>query len=142
MFGTAHTARHSESYFEYGSSGLARPEWQTILEDAIARTEQSIAMHRTGISGPSELSSTELVAELKARDRQLSGTSMLTADKIWTQLLSSYSAAQKSFDAASDVLLAHMAINTSPTSNEFLAEERARAQLVVAQARLCGDWKN
>jgi hypothetical protein len=61
---------------------------------------------------------------------------MLTADKIWTQLLSSYSAAQKSFDAASDVLHAHLAMNTSPTSNEFLAEDRARAQLIAAQARL------
>jgi len=65
---------------------------------------------------------------------------MLTADKIWTQLLSNYSAAQESFDATSDILLAHLAMNTSPTSNEFLAEDRARAQLIVTQARLCGDW--
>jgi hypothetical protein len=70
----------------------------------------------------------------------LSGTSTLTVDKIWTQLLSDYSAAQKSFDAASDVLHAHLAMNTLPTSNEFLAEERARAKIIVARARLCGDW--
>jgi hypothetical protein len=63
----------------------------------------------------------------------------MTVDKI-SELLSDYSAAQESFDAASDVLHAHLAINTLPTSNEFLAEERARAQIIVAQARLCDDW--
>jgi hypothetical protein len=69
-----------------------------------------------------------------------SGTSIVTFDEIWTQLLSDYNAAQESFDAASDVLHAHLAMNTLPTSSEFLAEERTRAQLIVAKARLCGDW--
>ena len=115
------------------SSGLARPEWRAILDHAIARAERFLRaranLWRRAQKKPRR------TAELN-----FSGGSAHTGDKIWTQLLIDYSAAQQSFDAASDVLLAHLALNTLPTSNEFLTEERARTQLSSAQARLCGDW--
>ena len=115
------------------SSGLARPEWRAILEYAIARAERFLRARanrsRRAQKKPSR------TAELN-----FSGASKTTADKIWTQLLTDYNAAQQSFDAASDVLLSHLAQNTLPTSSEFSAEDRARAQLISAQARLCGDW--
>jgi pullulanase/glycogen debranching enzyme len=110
------------------SSRLARSQWRAILEYAIARAAQSVGWSRQARKKRSRTAWT-----------RLSGASTITVDKIWTQLLSDYNAAQESFDAASDVLHAHLRMNTLPTSNEFLAEERARVQIIVAQARLCGD---
>jgi hypothetical protein len=99
-----------------------------MLQYAVARAEQSIGWSRGARKKPGRTARTSL-----------SVASAITVDKIWAQLLSDYNAAQESFDAASDVLHAHLGMNTPPTSSEFLAEERARAQLIVAQARLCGD---
>jgi hypothetical protein len=126
--GIEHTALHSASYVSKVSSRLARSQWRAILEYAIARAQQNIGWLRRTRKEPGRTVWTSL-----------SVSSAITVDKIWTQLLSDYNAAQESFDAASDVLHAHLGMNTLPTSTEFLAEERARAQIIVAQARLCGD---
>jgi len=129
------------------NSRLARLKWRAILEYAVARAEQSIGWLVVKQVSREKLSHSRANRSRRAQTKprrtawgSLSGTSALTVDKTWTQLLSDYSAAQESFDASSDVLHAHLALNTLPTPNEFLAEERARAKIIVAQARLCADW--